>query len=109
MKQTMLRSLILVWFPVLAATALAAGPTTTLWFDKPANKFHESLPLGSGRIGAMVFGGVINEHHGVGLKLGRIMKDLYGPAFHVLESIKKVLDPNNIMNPGKMGFPSKGL
>ena len=54
-------------------------------------------------------GGVINEHHGVGLKLGRIMRDLYGPAFNVLESLKKVLDPNNIMNPGKMGFPGKGV
>ena len=49
-------------------------------------------------------GGVINEHHGVGLKLGRLMKELYGPAMHVLEDIKKQLDPNNIMNPGKMGF-----
>lgn len=49
-------------------------------------------------------GGVINEHHGVGLKLGRLMKDLYGPAMDVLTNIKKVLDPNNIMNPGKMGF-----
>jgi len=50
-------------------------------------------------------GGVINEHHGVGLKLGRLMKDLYGgPSFNVLEQIKCVLDPNNIMNPGKMGF-----
>jgi len=45
----------------------------------------------------------------VGLKLGRIMRDLYGPAFNVLESLKKVLDPNNIMNPGKMGFPGKGV
>lgn len=53
-------------------------------------------------------GGVINEHHGVGLKLGRIMKDLYGPAFKILMDIKRVLDPNNIMNPGKMGFPGKG-
>ncbi len=49
-------------------------------------------------------GGVINEHHGVGLKLGRLMKELYGPAFNVLGGIKKALDPNNIMNPGKMGF-----
>ena len=52
-------------------------------------------------------GGVINEHHGVGLKLGRIMKDLYGPAFKVLQDVKEVLDPNNIMNPGKMGFRAK--
>ena len=49
-------------------------------------------------------GGVINEHHGVGLKLGRLMKELYGPAMHVLEGLKSQLDPNNIMNPGKMGF-----
>ena len=49
-------------------------------------------------------GGVINEHHGVGLKLGHLMKDLYGPAMPVLEGIKKQLDPNNIMNPGKLGF-----
>lgn len=53
---------------------------------------------------AIANGGVINEHHGVGLKLGRLMKDLYGPAFKVLADIKKVMDPNNIMNPGKMGF-----
>jgi alkyldihydroxyacetonephosphate synthase len=52
-------------------------------------------------------GGVINEHHGVGLKLGRIMKDLYGTAFKVLQDVKQVIDPNNIMNPGKMGFRAK--
>lgn len=52
-------------------------------------------------------GGVINEHHGVGLKLGRLMKDLYGPAFPTLCALKQALDPNNIMNPGKMGFQGK--
>ena len=56
---------------------------------------------------AIANGGVINEHHGVGLKLGRMMKELYGPAFKVLTDIKEVMDPNNIMNPGKMGF--KGI
>ncbi len=54
---------------------------------------------------AIANGGVINEHHGVGLKLGRLMKELYGPAKElVLDKLKKELDPNNIMNPGKMGF-----
>jgi alkyldihydroxyacetonephosphate synthase len=46
----------------------------------------------------------LNEHHGIGLKLGRLMKELYGPAYAVLESLKKSFDPHNIMNPGKMGF-----
>ena len=49
-------------------------------------------------------GGVINEHHGVGLKLARFMREQYGPAFQVLEGLKNSLDSKNIMNPGKMGF-----
>lgn len=36
-------------------------PATMIWFDHPAASFTESLPLGSGRLGAMVFGGVEDE------------------------------------------------
>ncbi|MFF2090071.1 glycoside hydrolase N-terminal domain-containing protein [Paenibacillus sp. NPDC058174] len=32
-----------------------------LWYKTPATNLHESLPVGNGRIGAMVFGGVYNE------------------------------------------------
>ena len=46
-------------------------------------------------------------NHGIGLKLARLMKELHGPAFGVMEKIKGVLDPNNVMNPGKMGFPGR--
>jgi hypothetical protein len=28
-----------------------------LWYDKPATNWYEVLPLGNGRMGAMVFGG----------------------------------------------------
>ncbi len=49
-------------------------------------------------------GGVLNEHHGVGLKLARLIREQYGPAFQVLEGFKIALDPGNILNPGKMGF-----
>ncbi len=45
----------------LLGTARAGDPATTLWFDQPAKTFHQSLPLGNGRIGAMVFGGVAEE------------------------------------------------
>jgi len=45
-----------------AGTTFGAGdPTATLWFDQPASSFQESLPLGNGRMGAMVFGGVNEE------------------------------------------------
>jgi alkyldihydroxyacetonephosphate synthase len=49
-------------------------------------------------------GGMVNEHHGVGLKLSRFMRRQYGEAWGMLESIKNALDPNGIMNPGKVGF-----
>ncbi len=34
---------------------------TTLWYDHPADKWEEALPVGSGRLGAMVFGGTASE------------------------------------------------
>ena len=48
--------------------------------------------------------GMVNEHHGVGLKLSRYMRRQYGPAWPMLKGIKDTLDPNGIMNPGKVGF-----
>jgi alpha-L-fucosidase 2 len=34
---------------------------TTIWFEEPAKNFTESSPLGNGRLGAMMFGGVNDE------------------------------------------------
>lgn len=34
-----------------------------LWYQKPANAFEEALPLGNGRVGAMVYGGISTEHY----------------------------------------------
>lgn len=53
---------------------------------------------------ALANGGVVNDHHGVGIKLGRLMKEQYGPAMQVFEALKQKLDPNNILNPFKMGL-----
>jgi alpha-L-fucosidase 2 len=33
----------------------------TLWYRQPADKWVEALPIGSGRLGAMVFGGIDHE------------------------------------------------
>ena len=49
-------------------------------------------------------GGLLNEHHGIGLKLGWLMREQYGEAWNTLSAIKDALDPNGIMNPGKLGF-----
>lgn len=33
----------------------------TLWFNKPAKVWEEALPLGNGKLGAMIFGGIERE------------------------------------------------
>src|SRR6185369_16599126 len=47
-----------------ASFAQAQKPTPPLlWYDKPATDWEkEALPIGNGRIGAMVFGGIESEH-----------------------------------------------
>ena len=32
-----------------------------LWYERPAAEWVEALPIGNGRLGAMVFGGVARE------------------------------------------------
>src|ERR1044072_4793189 len=32
-----------------------------LWYDKPASEWTEALPVGNGRLGAMIFGGPASE------------------------------------------------
>ena len=48
----------------LATNSFAADISTqplVLWYEKPAIQWTEALPIGNGRLGAMVFGGVTSE------------------------------------------------
>ena len=51
---------------VAAPDTIAAEPVTdktlALWYDRPATNWYEALPIGNGRMGAMVFGGTTTEH-----------------------------------------------
>jgi D-lactate dehydrogenase (cytochrome) len=51
---------------------------------------------------AISMGGTATGEHGVGMGKIRFMKQEHGEAFEVMRSIKQVLDPNGIMNPGKI-------
>ena len=39
----------------------AHGGRLVLWYEKPARDLVEALPVGNGRLGAMVFGGTASE------------------------------------------------
>ena len=50
-------------------------------------------------------GAALNEHHGIGMRFGHLMKEAYGEeSFKLLEAIKGAVDPNGVMNPGKLGL-----
>ena len=49
-------------------------------------------------------GAVLNDHHGVGLKLSGDVAKQWGSAWGVMEGLKRALDPTNTMNPGKLGL-----
>src|SRR5438477_8878974 len=82
---------------VLAAltSALSAQTPLTLWYRQPAKLWTDALPVGNGRMGAMVFGGIDHEriqfnestvwtgephdyaHHGASQYLGQIRELLW--------------------------------
>lgn len=57
-----------------------------------------------GMTAALDAGAVINDHHGVGIKLGPYMRRQHGAALDAMRQIKAALDPHDVMNPGKLGL-----
>ena len=45
---------------VCACCLMAKADDLKLWYQKPAKVWTEALPLGNSRLGAMVYGGVVN-------------------------------------------------
>ncbi|KIL41693.1 hypothetical protein SD70_05810 [Gordoniibacillus kamchatkensis] len=79
------------------------------YIDRPpadpqeAFRLHNQIWAECSRVN-MANGALLNEHHGIGFKLGWLMREQYGDTFDVLLDIKKLIDPKGIMNPGKLGF-----
>jgi FAD/FMN-containing dehydrogenase len=49
-------------------------------------------------------GGAVEYVHGVGVRLGHLMQRELGSGMAVLRALKASLDPDGIMNPGKLGL-----
>ncbi|MCG8309037.1 MAG: glycoside hydrolase family 95 protein [Cytophagales bacterium] len=56
------RFTLLFTFLLVAQTSVGAQTKHQLFYNEPAKKWVEALPLGNGRLGAMVYGGVTQEH-----------------------------------------------
>jgi len=52
---------------------------------------------------ALELGGVLSGEHGIGLEKKKFLKQaMPSEAIHLLKEIKRVFDPNTILNPGKI-------
>lgn len=64
---------------------------------KKANRFNEQLVMY-----ALKRGGTCTGEHGVGIGKLKYQEKEHGESYKVMQQIKKVLDPNNILNKGKL-------
>ena len=55
----------------------------------------------------LAHGGSIAHHHGSGLFRGPWMDGEHGVGMDILRCIKASVDPQNLFNPGKLGFPPR--
>ena len=60
----------------------------------------------AGQRAVLAAGGNLSHHHGVGLNRSRFVAEALGAGLGVLAAIKLALDPNGILNPGKLGLSS---
>lgn len=52
---------LLTLLPACSSASRDAITAPTLWYREPARNWNEALPVGNGRLGAMVFGGIDQE------------------------------------------------
>lgn len=80
---------------VLSSTMNSYGQAdVTLRFDQPARHFTESLPLGNGRLGAMVFGSPVRDRivlNEISLWSGGVEDPNRPNAYRYLDSIRHLL------------------
>ena len=60
----------------------------------------------AGTRAVLAAGGSLSHHHGVGVNRARFLGEALGGGTSVLQGVKDSLDPNGILNPGKLGLRS---
>ena len=74
-----------------------------IFFDKEDEAEQERVEEVSHQLVklALELGGTSTGEHGVGVRKMRYMDEEHGASLGVMQTIKRALDPQNIMNPGK--------
>ncbi len=95
-------------------TAKSFNPATLSWYNTPAKKWEEALPVGNGRLGAMVFGKngeeriqLNEETYWSGGPYSTVVKGGYKvlPEIQKLVFEEKYLAAHNLFGRNLMGYP----
>lgn len=70
--------------------------------DRPEEMTRAKALAHSMNLRALRLGGTCTGEHGVGIGKKRYMAEEHGDAWSVMADIKRTLDPQNILNPGKV-------
>jgi len=73
--------------------------------DWTLERWYETVPKMLAELYALTarLGGTISGEHGIGHKRKDYMPSIVSPAYlRMLRAVKKALDPNNVLNPGKI-------
>ncbi len=85
--------------------AYAQNNVNTLWYKQPAKEWIEALPLGNGRLGAMVYGNPVNEIIRINeesIWAGSKINNNNPNALKHLEELRKALFENQYENAKKI-------
>lgn len=80
--------------------ALSFDPDNKPQFSRVQDFMHQLAKL------AISLNGTVSGEHGIGVGKMKYMQEEHGDALNVMRSIKSALDPDNILNPGKVLPPS---
>ena len=89
---------------LLLATMSMAAQDLRLWYSRPAKTWTEALPVGNSRMGAMVFGGVVEEELQLNEETfwaGGPHNNLSNRGFSALEEIREMVFMDNFMGAQK--------
>ena len=72
--------------------------------NPPEDEFEDTYRglWSAGQSAAIAAGASLSHHHGVGHSRAPFMRQALGNGLDVLRAVKKALDPNGILNPGKL-------
>ena len=103
---------ILYLLPTIAQVKF--NPATYVWYNAPAQKWEEAIPVGNGRLGAMVFGNFgeeriqLNENtYWSGGPYSTVVKNGYKTLPQIQQDVfkGKYLDAHNLFGRNLMGYP----